>query len=312
MKHLILKISTLSLFLMSILSSCGDKEKITLAYNLKQGEILKQNVVMTMDLVQKLGNQEMKLSLTMDMKMTFDIKESQNDDYTIELKFKELKTDVVMPAGMGNITIDSKTSANAVTHEDMGPIFKAVVDKPVEVVMTKTGKIKSVAGMETLIEAMANSFSDSQFDSVHRQQIIEQFGSQFSEKAFISQFEQYTGYFPDKPVRKGDSWKVKMTTTASNFSVNIETKSTLKDIDNNVVSLGIDGTVATPEGYEQDVNGVNTKLSFKGSQKGTLKINKDTGWVISADIAMNFNGEVDAAGMKVPVYIASKITVTGE
>jgi hypothetical protein len=190
-------------------------------------------------------------------------------------------------------------------------MFKAVVDKPFEVEMTKTGKAKSVKGLEKLNEAMLNSFDESVPENI-KQQLIGQFSSQFSEEAFKSQFEQSTGYFPDKPVGIGDSWNVKMTTKASNFEVNLDLKSTLKNVENNEVSLGIDGTVSTPEGYEQEVNGVKTKVSLKGTQKGTVKINKDTGWVISSDITMIFNGEMELMGMKVPVYSTSKATITGE
>jgi hypothetical protein len=310
MKHFTLKISTLSLFLMFVLFSCGDKEKITLEYNLKQGETLKQNMVMNMDLVQKMMGQEIKISLAMTMKMAFDVKESQGDDYTLEVKFKELKTEAGIP-GMGNISFDSNTSENVATQENIGPMFKAVVDKPFEVVMNKTGKTKSVKGIDKLLEAMLGSFDENVPEEI-RQQLIGQLGSQFSEEAFKAQFAQYTGYFPDKPVAVGDSWNVKMTTTVSNFSINLDLKSTLKSIEDNVVNLDVDGTVSTPEGYEQDVNGMKAKITLKGTQKGALKINKDTGWAIFSDITVNFNGEIEVMGMKVPVYAVSKITVSGE
>jgi hypothetical protein len=295
---------------MQVLFSCGNKEKITLEYNLKQGETLKQNMVMNMDMVQKMMDQEMKISLTMSMKMAFDVKESQGNDYTLDVKFKELKTEMGIP-GMGNVSFDSNTPDELATSENIGPMYKAVIDKPFEVVMDKAGKTKSVKGLEKLVEAMTNSFDENVPEDA-RQQLIAQMGSQFSEEAFKSQFGQYTGYFPDKPVGIGDSWNVKMTTMASNFAINLDLKSTLKSIDGNEVSLDIDGTVSTPEGYEQEMNGMKAKITLNGTQKGTFKLNRDTGWVISSDLTMNFNGEIEVMGMKAPVYVVSKLTVTGE
>jgi hypothetical protein len=68
MKYLILKISTLSAVLMLFLFSCENKEKITLQYNFKQGDILKQNMVMSMDIVQKIMDKEVKINFVMNMK----------------------------------------------------------------------------------------------------------------------------------------------------------------------------------------------------------------------------------------------------
>ncbi|MDR1338725.1 MAG: DUF6263 family protein [Prevotellaceae bacterium] len=312
MKHLIFKISTLSLVLISVLFSCGNSgDKITLEYNLKQGEILKQNVVMNMDLVQKLGEQEMKISLVSEMKMAFEIRESQKDGYAMEIKVKGIKMTAGVP-GMGNLSFDSNTDKDVATQADLGPMFKAIIDKPIESVMTKTGKLQSVKGLDKFMEAMINSFGEDTSEDV-RQQITGQLGSQFSEEAFKSQLEQGLGFFPDRPVGTGDSWDYKMTTNASNFTMNIDMKSTLKSIEGNVVSIDVNGTVSTPGGEsEQEISGIKAKISLNGTQKGTLKVNRDTGWVISSDLAMNFNGNMEVMGMKIPVYAASTIKVTGE
>jgi hypothetical protein len=302
---------------MLILFSCGNKEKITLQYNFKQGEVLKQNMVMNMDLVQKIMDQEVKImdqevkiSLTMGMKTTFDVKERHENSYTLEVKYKELKVDVSIPGvDSGTISFDSNTDEDVATEANLGAMFKAIIDKPFEVVMDKTGKVESVKGLDTFLESMINTFDDNVPEEI-RQQMVTQFGTQFSEEAFKSQFEQNTGYLPDKPVSVGDSWENKMAAMASNFRLNINTTSTLKSIEDNVVNLSLEGTVSVPEGYEQEISGMTTKVSLKGTQKGTLKLNKDTGWIISSNMALNFNGEIEIGGIKAPVYAASKITVT--
>jgi hypothetical protein len=295
---------------MLILFSCGNKEKITLQYNFKQGEILGQNMVMSMDLVQQFMSQEMKISLTMGMKTTFEVKESQDNSYTLEGKYKELKVDAGMP-GMeaANISFDSNTDKDVATETDLGPMFKAIIDKPFEVVMNKNGKVKSVKGISALLETMLSTFDESIPEDT-RQQLAGQFGAQFSEEAFASQFEQSSGLLPDKPVEPGDSWDTQITTTASNFKLSIKMTSTLKSIEDNIVTLNVEGTVSAPEDNEQEINGVKTKISLKGTQQGTIKLNKDTGWTVSSDMMLNFNGEIEAGGMKVPIYVASKITVT--
>jgi hypothetical protein len=80
-----------------------------------------------------------------------------------------------------------------------------------------------------------------------------------------------------------------------------------------VLSIDIEGTVSTPEAEsEQEINGMKVKISLNGTQKGILKVNKDTGWLISSDLTMDLNGNMEVPGMKVPVYAVSTIKVTGE
>jgi hypothetical protein len=310
MKFFILKISILSLSLMMVVFSCGNNDKITLEYNLKQGELYKQNAVMNMDLVMKIMEQEMKISFVMDMKMTCEVKESQKDSYTMEMKYKEFKIEGGIP-GMANFAFDSNTTEGVTTPENFSPMLKAVIDKPIEFVMDKIGKVKSIKGIEAFHDAMLNSFDESIPEEL-RQQLITQFGSQFSEQSFKSMIEQNSGCFPNKPVTIGDNWNNKLSMTASNFAIDVDMKMTLKSIEDNVITIDMDGTVSTPKEYEQEINGIKAKMDMKGTQKGVMKLNRDTGWVISSDIMQNFNGDMEVNGIKMPVYAASKIMLSSD
>jgi hypothetical protein len=310
MKHFLLKIRALSFSLMLVIFSCGNNDKITLEYNLKQGELYKQNAEMNMDLVMKIMEQEMKISLAMGMKMTYEVKETQKDSYTLEMKYKELQISGGVP-GMANLTFGSNTTEDVATPENFGPMLKAIIDKPIEVVMDKLGKVKSMKGMEAFHNAMLNSLDENIPEEV-KQQLITQFGSQFSEQSFKSMFEQNSGCFPNKPVAIGDKWNNKISVTASNFAIDVDMGMTLKSIESNVITIDLDGTVSTPEGYEQEMNGIKVKMDMKGTHKGVLKLNKDTGWAISSDIMQNFNGNMEIRGMKTPIYIASRVTLSND
>jgi hypothetical protein len=309
MKRIALKMSISSVSLMLILFSCASKDKITLEYNLKQGETLGQNVVMNMDMVQKLMNQEIKISMAMNVNMAYDVRESRDDGYTLEVKYRKFRMDMGMPTG--NISFDSNTSEDIATPQNLSPMFKAIIDKPFDIVMTKTGKVKSVTGLEIFNEAMLAAIDGNISDEL-KQQAMQRFGSQFSEESVKSSFEQNTGYLPEKSVGIGDSWTIGHSTALSDFALNIEMKMTLKSIDDNVLTLDADGQVSTPEGYEQEMNGMKVKVNLKGTQKGSLKINRDTGWIISSEVILSFNGNIDIMGMTCPVYAVSTITVTGD
>jgi hypothetical protein len=307
MKKIVLKISALTLALMLVLPASS---QITLKYNFKKGETFKQNVTSNMDLTQKIMDQEMKIKLIVTIKTTFEVKDVKDGNYIMEMKYKELKINTVMP-GMGNLSFDSNTPKDVATMQDFGPMLKAIIDKPVEVVLSATGKVESIKGADKLGEAMLNSFDANVSDAV-KKQLIAQFGSQFSEEHFKTLFSQNAGYFPDKPVKKGDNWNYKLSTTASNFTLDVDLIMTLKNIDGDIVTVDAKGTITTPEGLEQEINGMKTKTSLKGDQSGWVKIDKNSGWIVESEIVQNFAGDIEAMGMKVPLSVTLTTTVSDD
>jgi hypothetical protein len=304
MKHFTLKISTSVLALMLAFPAFS---QITLQYNFKQGEIFKQNMEANMDLLQKVMGQEIKIGIVMNSKINYEVMGVKDENYTLKVTYKEFKMKTAVP-GVGDISFDSNTPEDIATQQDLGPMFKAMVDKPIEVVMTKTGKIKSVKGVEKLKEAMSNSL-DKNIPENMRQQLTAQSGAQFTEESLKAQFEQNSNFFPDKPVNTGDSWNVKTSLNVSNFTMNSDMKVTLKNIENDEAVIEVEGTVSTPEGYEQEINGMKAKLALKGTQKGLFKINRNTGWANSSNLAQSFEGNMEVQGMQIPIS-ASSTTLT--
>jgi hypothetical protein len=306
MKQFAVKISAVLLTFMFAFPAFS---QITLKYNLKKGETYRQNTVNDIKLTQKIMDQEIQLNVSTSMKTVFDVKDVQEDSYTLEMRYKEIKIDVAAPGGMGNITFDSNTPEDIATMQDAGPMLKAIVDKPVEVVMAGTGKVESVKGFDKFIEAM-NSVMDENIPEHIKQQIMAQVGGQFSEEAFKAMFSQNSDFFPDKPVNTGDNWNVKMSATVSNFTIDLDVKITLKGIEGDVALIDMDGTVSTPEGFEQTVNGMTAKVMLNGTYNGHAKLNRNTGWVISSKISQNLAGEIEVMGMKVPLTAIVTTSVT--
>jgi hypothetical protein len=304
MRNFTLKISALILALMLVLPTFS---QVTLKYNFKKGDIFKQSIATNTDLTQKVMDQEMKIKISFNGKSTFEVKEVTNENYTLEMKYKELKMSVAMP-GM-DLSFDSNTPEDVATMQDFGPMLKVIVDKPVEIVLTKAGIVESVKGTDKLGEAMLNSL-DENIPDASKQQLISQFGSQFSEEQFKSLFSQNAGYFSDKPVNTGDSWNYKLSTTTSNITFDIDTKMTLKSIAGDVVTIDAEGTFSTPEGYETEMNGMTAKVALKGAQKGLVKIDKNTGWIISSEMTQNFAGDMELMGMKIPISSISTTSIS--
>ncbi|MDR0725574.1 MAG: DUF6263 family protein [Prevotellaceae bacterium] len=304
MKKITLKTGALILALMFTFPVFS---QVVLKFNFKKGDMFKQNISVNMDMTQKVMGQDINVNLILTSNATVEVKDVKNAIYTLEMKYKEMKMNTTI-SGIGNLSFDSNTPEDVATAQDLGPMLKAIVDKPVEIVVTETGKVESIKGVDKFVEAMLNSL-DANMPDAAKQQLISQFGSQFSDENFKTLFSQNAGYFYGKPVNVGDSWDYTISTNASNFTMNVDTKVTVKSIEGNIVTLNTEGTVATPEGYETEINGMKAKVTVKGAQKGWVKIDKNTGWVVSSEITQNASGNVEAMGMSIPLSINSTTSI---
>jgi hypothetical protein len=305
MKYITLKVIALMFVLMSV---CPAFSQITLKYNLKQGEIFRQNIVTDMNLTQTLMGRDMNINVIMSMQMSFEIKEVKDGNYTLEGKYREMKVNMEIP-GAHNIAFDSNTPNDIATQQDMSPMLKAMIDKPVEIVMTEMGQVESVKGIDKLNEAMLNSL-DTNIPDAMKKQLTSQIGLQFSEEYFKSIVSQNSSFFPNKPVNPGDTWNHKLSATVSNFTTDADMNMRLKAVDGVAVILDVDGMISTPEGYEMEFTGMKAKASLKGSQKGQATIDKNTGWMISSKMEQTLSGEIEAMGMKVPLSVTSTVSVS--
>lgn len=308
MKTITLKISALALSLMLV---CPAFSQITLKYNFTKGEILKQNTVATVAMIQNIMDQEIKMNTTVTAKLTYEVKEARDDGYTIEARYKEMKMSITPPGMERNLSFDANTTDSIANQQNLGPMLKAMIDKPLEIILAKTGETESVKGMDKLYEAMLSSLDES-IPAAQKQQLTGIFEAQYSDKSLSQLFAQYSGNFPDKPVSIGDSWSQKRAATMANFAVTINTKTTLKSVDGNVATLDIEGSISSPEEAVMEMNGIKIKVSLNGDVKGVTKVNKDTGWMISSEIKQNLAGEIEATGMKIPLTLTIDNIITGE
>ncbi|MDR0714174.1 MAG: DUF6263 family protein [Bacteroidales bacterium] len=278
--------------------------QVSLKYTLKKGEVFKTNVMSEIDMLQKIMDQEVRFNFEYTMKSVFKVKEVINDGYVLEMRYTGIK----MRTGVADkvIVFDSNDSETTDMQQNLNPVLKAMIDQPVEITMSRTGKIQSVEGFDAILEAMYNS-SEGNIASAMQQQLKSQFGSPTSVQSFITQ-----NYFPDHPVNTGDSWNFKETVNISNISIGVDVKQTLKRIEDEVIVLDMEGVISTPEGYETEVNGMKVKQSLNGTQKGETIMDRHTGWVVSSQITQTLEGKMEISGMNIPISATSIISITSD
>ena len=304
MKSLLIKYFT-ALIVATMCFSCG--QKYTLEYNLTEGETYNQNFEMEMTLSQSMMGQDMVVETNMEMQMSYHIDEVMDNLITMTFVYDALSMEVGM-GGMTTISASSETSNTVATMEDMGPIFKAVTNLPITMIVDKKGNVEKIEGFENYIAAMLNVFDES-IDDMIKSQVIGQFSQQFTPESLESSFKS-TANFPDKPVAVGNTWNTTAGMQSGVMNLEITLTNKLVSVDDNIATIESKGELVLNEPMIQNINGMETKSTLHGTQSGFSKIDMNTGWTISGEITQEMNIETEVMGMTMPQKVINKMKIS--
>ena len=244
--------------------------------------------------------QKIQMNMKQETGLHYKVVALNSDVYDIQLTYQKIKTSMDAPAP---VTIDTDAPENS-TDANLVNAFKSAIGVPVDIQMTKKGKVTSVKNMDKLIEKLTASVNP---------QMMQMVSQQFSEAAIKAQVEQSSAYFPEKQVAVGDSWDA--VTSINNQGIEIINKMnlTLKQVSNNIATLGVVGTLSTPEGGAvTNIQGMEVIASVNGEQTGSVQIDLKTGWINRAEVTQNFKLNMEVMGQAMLQNIISTITITAE
>ena len=298
MKRLFIQLSTV-IFLLTVFSF-HSQGQYNLEYNLEKGKTYKQRIASDMNIEMDAMGQKIQMNIKQEMGFHYNVVGQNNGVYDIQLSYQKVKIEMGAPAPF---TIDSDAPERS-TDASIGNAFKSIIGIPIDIQMTKQGKATYVKGMDKLMEKL-NTINNGQFKQMLSQQ--------FSEKTIQMLIEQSSAYFPGKPVSIGDSWDV--VTNVSNQGIDIISKMnlSLKQVANDIATLEITGTLATPEGgVVTNFQGMDAKVSVDGKQAGSIQLDLKTGWVVRSEITQNFKQNMEIMGQAMQQDIIGKTTITAE
>jgi hypothetical protein len=309
MKQFTIKSALFICAMMLVFSACGNKEKYTLVYNLNAGDVFGVFMSVDMNISQSVMGQSMDIGNHMKMNSLYVV--NSVDENTIDMDFMFTSMRMDMSAAGFELSFDSETDTEFATAEDMSPLFRAITNLPFNMVMDRQGNVKSVSGMEKMIDAMFSVFDD-EIDDFTKEQMVAQLGQQFDSESMQTTMGQSFAIFPENPVRIGESWKTTGTVNAGQVNLNMDMKTTLKSVNSHIAVLHVHGEFSTDAPIVQVTNGMETSVTLTGTQHGTMEIDMNTGWIIKGELTQDMKTEVEVQGMKLPQTISSKITILTE
>jgi len=132
-------------------------------------------------------------------------------------------------------------------------------------------------------------------------------------EAMKSMIESITVYLPNKEISKGDKWDTQFTNSQGLGSL-ISTNYTLNDINNGEAAMTGEISVE-PTGKTMEMNGAKISGELRGLGKTEMKVNTNSGWIISgkSDVQLSGNLNVNAQGQSfsIPMEITMNTETIG-
>jgi len=237
----------------------------------------------------------------------FEINELKNDTANIKMTFTGLYQKE--ESGEEVWEFDSNEKDMALDNIKTRMLFK-MMGFSMDFNMNSMGEIKNFRGAEKLINLIVD---DPELDlpDAHKEELKASIATVLNNDVFKQSFNQYFLYINEKPIKVGDRWKVE--SIIKQFGLSTKYIFTyVKKVGNEVI-LKIEGDIGSvEEGGSIDYAGMEIKYDMTGPISGMIKIDSETGWLLSENITMEMSGtmEVEQEGLDeaISANISLKIT----
>jgi hypothetical protein len=306
MKHL------LYILLLFIAVNYCHAQKFKPALNLTKGNTYYLTTNANSAIVQTVSGQQNQVNLAFNFRMAFKVIGVADTVYNMEVSYQALS--MKMDIAGNNIDLDSKKND---PQDVPSSIIAAMMNKPFNLEMTKTGKIKSVQNIDKMVSAAMESFP--QIDAAKKEQVKAQFMQSFGPNAFKGSIEMGTAIFPDVPVAKEDKWTVK-TQLESPAKAAVTINYQLADIIEGTYLIHGEGTIITDKNAGPvQINGLPVKYNLNGSLISDIRVDKATGWINEVKMKQVMMGDMQIldnpqvpGGMTIPMTFNTDVITTGK
>ena len=299
------------LLLLVMLTPCR-AQKFKPELNLVKGDTYYMASTGTSTIVQSVNGQENKVNIVIASRMAFKVTGIKDSVYTMEVSYQSLETKIQM----ADTTIDMDSKKNS-PFDIPSSIIAAMMNKPFNITLTRSGKIKSVENIEKMITGAFDGFP--QIDTEKKEQIKKQFLQSFGANTLKSSLEMGTAIFPKIAVAKNDKWTIN-TNLEAPAKASVQTTYQLIDVSGDFYQIHGDGTMTSDKNTKPlQINGLPMKYNLSGTTLTDIKVNRSTGWISEVKLKQLMSGNIEIldnpkmpGGMTIPMTFNTEVTTVDQ
>jgi hypothetical protein len=268
-----------------IATQTGDA--IRLNFKLVKDKTYFMKININQEMTQTIDGQKQALKQKMGVGYAFKVLENKADSvYFIEVKFSSIYQEVEGPNG--KISFDSKKKDNIESPFSM--IFPKIIGKKLVAELKSNGEIISVKGEKELVDAVLKALDVT--NETIREELGRSIRQQFGANSIKDMLEHSWAYLGNQSRKIGESWK-QSHSISGGLPITVFNTWTLNEVNKDEIILGLKSALKTNEKNPYTQSGImRVKYDLSGSQDGSYKLDKNSCWLLRAEINQKISGKV--------------------
>jgi hypothetical protein len=250
-------------------------------YNLEKGGVYPQNQTVVSEQNQIINGMPQEISTTLSTESDYIVQDIKEGVYYIDIMVKKMSNTTKTAMGREIIASDGPVS------NPMNKLFNNMTTYPIKITMNNKGELLSFDNSAQL----KNMTEGVDLPEMQLAQLEGTMKKEMSAEKLTSNYSQLTQILPKTEVSIGASWGKKITIN-SIVSFESTTTFTLESVTDEFYTISTTAIIATSENEESDVMGMKAKCNLAGPLKGTYIIDKNTGWISSANLEQQLDGNI--------------------
>ncbi len=279
----------------------------TLEYDLKQGQQYMAEFHTEVNMKQTVMGIDQILEMNMETDFSVEVKEKKTDQsYVFLSEYRKLYINI--SSAFFNLEVDTK---NPDHDEPIISIIQELLNKPASITMDKNGNIKDLRGIGDLIEEMLDEIA---VNDDQREQLRMQLENNMGDENIRQYFSQFFCIYPEKPIKKGESWDINYQMIMRGISLDFYGKGTLIEINPGNFLIRIEGEINTFNSTDADEK--EEQFFLEGKQVAEITIDRRSGWPLKSIINQDMSGlllipsdDPDLSPMEIPMVMKLRMNI---
>lgn len=259
------------------------QKSYTIKFNPPNGSLYDVGMDMVSKVSQTVMGQDMEINMGVYANAAYSVKDETPNKH-IAITYEAMK--MTMDAMGHSMEMDSQDPD---TTKQTSAIVRSMIGKPIEVTLSPYGKVLKLSGTDAIVNGMKGGAAEK-----------EAMKNVMSDDVLKSSIEQSFRFYPEKPVKVGDSWDVSMKLDQG-FPINGLCHYKLVKVEGNTAFLDLKGALKTDSTSKVTKMGMEMTADLTGDMTGTMEVNLDTGMPLVGNIKLTMAGNMDVMGQKVPM-----------
>ena len=275
-------------------SAATAQQTYELQLDLEEGQTMDETMIVSTKVTQELPSGPMEIDTKVTTYTSYQVGKMENSEIVLGVQYNRF---ITSSESMGmSQTIDTDSLSE---NDPSAKILGRLTNKPFQAKLTPTGEVIAVDGLEKLWTE-----NDTTLTPMERAG-IEQLKSSFGGEAFRKAMERAINIFPDENVQIGDTWQTEEVAEVSGMTMEMKVTYTLTEVTDKHFILDIDGTVKSDPSKPMMQMGMEMTMDLQGTNKGTVKLDKETRWPVESEATQSLKGTVGTQAMDIPMEIVT-------